>query len=254
MSTTSSVSSTPTIGTSVINVPSLVSQLMTTEQYPITALQNVTTSYQAKLTALGQVKSAVSTFQTALSTLNSASSFQSVNATASDPAVLSATALTSAAPGSYSLTVGNLAQSQTLVAAGQTSLSSPIGTGTATTLSFDFGTITGNTLNAATGKYGTALTASTTTGGTTVTAPTGNLAVGATITGAGIPAGTTIVSITDANNFVISAAVTATGAGVALQASPTYTSAGSGVKTLTIDSTNNSLKAYAMRSMPPRWA
>jgi flagellar hook-associated protein 2 len=243
MSTTSSVSSsTPTIGTSVINVPSLVSQLMATEQYPITALQNVTTSYQAKLTALGQVKSAVSTFQTALSTLNSASSFQSVNATASDPAVLSATALTSAAPGSYSLTVGNLAQSQTLVAAGQTSLSSPIGTGTATTLSFDFGTITGNTLNAATGKYGTALTASTTTGGTTVTAPTGNLAVGATITGAGIPAGTTIVSITDANNFVISAAVTATGAGVALQASPTYTSAGSGVKTLTIDSTNNSLQ------------
>ena len=243
MSTTSSVSSsTPTIGTSVINVPSLVSQLMATEQYPITALQNVTTSYQAKLTALGQVKSAVSTFQTALSTLNSASSFQSVNATASDPTVLSATALTSAAPGSYSLTVGNLAQAQTLVAAGQTSLSSPIGTGVATTLSFDFGTITGNTLNATTGKYGTALTASTTTGGTTVTAPTGNLAVGATISGAGIPAGATIVSITDANNFVISAAATATGAGVALQASPTYTSAGSGIKTLTIDSTNNSLQ------------
>ncbi len=134
MSSTSSVSTAPAIGTSVINVPLLVSQLMTTEQYPITALQTVTTAYQAKLTAFGQIQSAVSTFQTALSTLNSASSFQAVTATASDPTVLSATALTSAVPGSYSLTVGNLARAQNLVAAGQTSLSAPIGTGAATTL------------------------------------------------------------------------------------------------------------------------
>ncbi len=155
MSSTSSVSTAPAIGTSVINVPLLVSQLMTTEQYPITALQTVTTAYQAKLTAFGQIQSAVSTFQTALSTLNSASSFQAVTATASDPTVLSATALTSAAPGSYSLTVGNLAQAQNLVAAGQTSLSAPIGTGAATTLSFNFGTITGTATN---GTYGAGTT------------------------------------------------------------------------------------------------
>ena len=174
---TASVSTAPTIGTSVINVPSLVSQLMTTEQYPITALQTVTTNYQATLTAFGKISSAVSTFQTALSGLNNASSFQAVNATASDPTVASATALTSAAAGSYALTVANLAQSQTLVAAGQTSLSAPIGTGTTpTTLSFDFGTVTGTATN---GKYGT---------------------------------GTT------------------------------FTSAGNGVKTITIDSSNNSLQ------------
>ena len=155
MSSTSSVSTTPAIGTSVINVPALVSQLMTTEQYPITALQNVTTSYQAKLTAFGQVQSAVSTFQGALQSLTSASSFQAVNATASDPTVMSATALTSAAPGSYSLTIANLAQSQSLVASGQTSLSSPIGTGATTTLSFDFGTITGTATG---GIYGSGTT------------------------------------------------------------------------------------------------
>jgi flagellar hook-associated protein 2 len=155
MSSTSSVSTTPAIGTSVINVPALVSQLMATEQYPITALQTATTAYQAKLTAFGQIQSAVSTFQTALSSLNSASSFQAVTAATSDPTVLSATALTSAAPGSYSLIVGNLAQAQNLVAAGQTSLSAPIGTGAATTLSFDFGTITGTATN---GTYGAGTT------------------------------------------------------------------------------------------------
>lgn len=242
MATTSNVNTTPTIGTSVINVPQLVSQLMTTEQYPITALQTVTTDYQAKLTAFGKIQSAVSTFQAALSSLNSTSSFQAVNATASDPTVMSATALSSAVAGSYSLTVGNLAQAQTLVAAGQTSLSAAIGTGATTTLSFDFGTITGNTFNSATNKYGITLSAATTNGSTTVTAPTANLAIGATITGAGIPAGATIVSITDANNFVISAAATATGTGVALQANPTYSSAGGALKTVTINNTNNSLQ------------
>lgn len=156
MATTSSVSSsTPTIGTSVINVPALVSQLMTTEQYPITALQTVTTGYQAKLTAFGQIHSAISTFQTALGTLSNASSFQAVNVTASDPTAASATALTSAASGSYALTIANLAQSQTLVASGQTSLAAPIGSGTATTLSFDFGTITGTSTS---GKYGAGTT------------------------------------------------------------------------------------------------
>ena len=162
MSSSSSVSTAPTIGTSALNVPLLVSQLMATEQYPITALQNVTSSYQAKLTAFGQVQSAVSTFQNALQSLTSASSFQAINATASDPTVMSATALTSAVPGSYSLTVANLAQSQSLVAAGQTSLSSPIGTGATTTLSFDFGTITGTATG---GIYGTGTTFASTGGG-----------------------------------------------------------------------------------------
>ena len=237
-----STTSTTTIGSSALNVPQLVSQLMATEQYPITALQTVNTAYQAKLTAFGQVQSAVSSFQSALSTLTSSSSFQAVNATISDTTIASATALTSAAAGSYSLSVSQLAQAQTLVASGQTSLSSSIGTGAATTLTFNFGTITGNTLNTATGKYGTTLSASTTLGGTTVTAPTSNLAVGASITGTGIPTGATIVSITDANNFVISAAATATGTAVPLQANPTFTSSGNGIKTVAINSSNNSLQ------------
>jgi len=65
---------------------------------------------------------------------------------------------------------------------------------------------------------GTTLNASTTTSSTTVIAPTANLLVGASISGAGIPAGATISSITDATHLVISAAATATGSSVTLQA------------------------------------
>jgi flagellar hook-associated protein 2 len=72
---------------------------------------------------------------------------------------MSATALTSALPGSYAIEVSSLAQAQTLVASGQASLSSAIGSGTSTTLSFDFGTITGT---ATSGKYATGTTFSST--------------------------------------------------------------------------------------------
>lgn len=173
MATTSGVASAVSSG---LDVNALVKQLMTAEQIPITKLATQTASYQAKLTAFGTIQGAMSSFQTSIASLSNASTFQAVNATASDSTVMSATALTSAPPGSYAVEVNSLAQSQTLVVAGQTSLSAPIGSGTSTTLSFDFGTITGT--NTA-GKY---------------------------IAGA------------------------------------TFTSAGGGVKTVTIDSTNNSLQ------------
>ncbi len=173
MATTSGVASAVSSG---LDVNALVKQLMTAEQIPITKLATQTASYQAKLTAFGTIQGAMSSFQTSIASLSNASTFQAVNATASDSTVMSATALTSAPPGSYAVEVNSLAQSQTLVVAGQTSLSAPIGSGTSTTLSFDFGTITGT--NTA-GKY---------------------------IAGA------------------------------------TFTSAGGGIKTVTIDSTNNSLQ------------
>ncbi len=60
--------------------------------------------------------------------------------------MVSATASSIAKPGNYSLTVSQLAQAQNLVAAGQASATTAIGSGTSTTLTFDFGTISGGTL------------------------------------------------------------------------------------------------------------
>jgi flagellar hook-associated protein 2 len=156
MASTTAVSS--SVSTS-IDVNGLVSQLMVAEQIPITKLATQTASYQAKLSAFGTIQGALASFQTSVSTLGNASTFQTVTATASDTTTMSATALTSALPGSYAIEVSSLAQAQTLVATGQASLSSAIGSGTSTTLSFDFGTITGT---ATSGKYATGTTFSST--------------------------------------------------------------------------------------------
>ena len=62
------MATTPTsaVGTSSLELNSIVSQLMTVERQPIAKLNAREASYQAKLSAYGSVKGAVSGFQTAL--------------------------------------------------------------------------------------------------------------------------------------------------------------------------------------------
>lgn len=142
MATTSPLASS-SAGT--IDVPTLVSQLMTVERRPIDNLNTQVTSYQTKISSLGTIKGLVSGLQTALQSLNS--SAQGFSATPSDASVFSAAASSSAAAGNYSLEVTHLAQSQNLVAAGRASSSTAISDGTATTVTFDFGTISGGLLS-----------------------------------------------------------------------------------------------------------
>lgn len=154
--TTSSVSgnnaatSSAGITTPTIDVAGIVSSLMTVEQQPITALNRQISSYNAKISAIGSVQSALASFQTAAQGLNNLT-FNSFSATSSNTAAVSATASSIAKPGNYSLTIGQLAQAQNLVVAGQASATTAIGSGASTTLTFDFGTISGGTL--ANGTY-----------------------------------------------------------------------------------------------------
>jgi len=131
-----------------LDVNSIVSQLMTVERQPINKLNTKEAGHQARLSAYGSVKGAMSSFQTALQGLNNITKFQSLTTTASDTSVFSATAASIAVAGTYSLEVSSLAQAQKLVAAGQISSTSAIGAGAATTVTFDFGTISGGTLAA----------------------------------------------------------------------------------------------------------
>lgn len=142
-----------TVGsTTGLDVNALVTGLMKVENAPVDKLTAKQTSYQTKLTALGQIKSKMATLQSAAANLSSSStsSLAKFTATASDSSVLSATANSTAVAGTYSLAVTNLAQSQKLVTAGQASSSAAISDGTATTVTFDFGTISGGTLTAGT--------------------------------------------------------------------------------------------------------
>jgi len=140
------MATTSAAGSSGLDVASIVSQLMTVEQRPLTALATKEAGLQAKISAYGSIKGALSGFQGALSGLSSASSFQALTASSSDSAMLTASTASTAALGTYAINVTSLAQSQKLVALGQASQTAAIGLGGATTLTFDFGTIAGGTL------------------------------------------------------------------------------------------------------------
>jgi flagellar hook-associated protein 2 len=144
--------SSPGIG-SGLDVNGLVSKLMDAESAPLSKYDMKTGVYQGKLKAYGQVSSAVGTFQTALSTLNSANTFSALTAASSNKDLLSATAGTGAVPGKYKINVTQLAQAQSLMTGGQASTSKQIGDGSKTTLTFQFGSVSGGTF----GTTGTAL-------------------------------------------------------------------------------------------------
>ncbi|HJV88521.1 MAG TPA: flagellar filament capping protein FliD [Noviherbaspirillum sp.] len=137
--------SSPGIGSN-LDVNGIVAKLMSVDSQPLTVLQKKEASYQAKLSAYGTLKGALSSFQNAVTSLASPSTFQTLNAISSDSSVFTASASSSAVAGNYSVSVGTLAQAQSLSSAAQSSTTSSIGTGTSTTLTFQFGTISGGTL------------------------------------------------------------------------------------------------------------
>ncbi len=160
--------------TTAIDVPALVTQLMAVERRPIDKLNAKITSYETKISSFGTLSSLVSTFQTATKNLNI--SLQKLAATPSDPSIFTATASSAAVPGTYTLSVSKLAQSQNLIAAGQASSTAAIGNGTATTVTFDLGTISGGTLTG--GVYSGASFTSNGTGTASITIDATNNSLG----------------------------------------------------------------------------
>jgi flagellar hook-associated protein 2 len=131
--TVASNSSAGAAGGSVINVSNLVSALVAATQGPQQALiDNQTQQVTTQISALGTLKGALSTFQSSLSALDSASAFQVETATSGAPTAFTATASSGAPSGTYNVTVSALASAQQL-------LSKPIGTLGTGTLSLSLG-------------------------------------------------------------------------------------------------------------------
>jgi flagellar hook-associated protein 2 len=126
-----SSSSAAAAGGSVINVSSLVSQLVAATQAPQEALINTQTqAVTAQISALGTLKSSLSTFQSSLSALDSPSAFDTETANTSNSAVFTATATSGAPVGTYSVSVTKLAQAQQILSGPLASTSSAtVGTG-----------------------------------------------------------------------------------------------------------------------------
>ena len=133
-----------------LDLSTLLTNLETAESQPLKLLQQRQVSYTSKLSAYGQLQSALGTLQTAAKKLSDPAFFLGVKATSSATDVMSASAGNTAAAGIYNINVTQLAQAQSVVAAGQASAKTAIGTGTIT---IDFGTIAGGSYDAASGKY-----------------------------------------------------------------------------------------------------
>ncbi|EXI77639.1 MAG: Flagellar cap protein [Candidatus Accumulibacter appositus] len=111
--------SSPGLGSN-LDVNSIISQLMSLEQRPLTALSQKEASYQAKISALGSLQGAISAVQTAAGTLIPASGttatqkFTVFATNLSDTSVAAASTSSSAVAGSYTLEVNQLAKQHSI--------------------------------------------------------------------------------------------------------------------------------------------
>lgn len=130
--------SSPGIG-SGLDVNSIVSGLMNVERQPLQVVAKKKTAFQSQVSAYGTLKSALSTFQTAASALNSPAKFNAQNATSNNLTAFTATTNGKAGVADYAVSVNQLARSQKLAMSGVTNVADPIGTGKIT---ISFGTFT----------------------------------------------------------------------------------------------------------------
>jgi flagellar hook-associated protein 2 len=115
MATTSSTSAAGA-GGSVIDVNSLVSQLVTASRAPKDSIISTQTQKATtQISAVGTLKGALSAFQAALVGLDTPDAFNAVAATSSSPTIFTASAGTGAVAGTYGISVTQLAQAQQLV-------------------------------------------------------------------------------------------------------------------------------------------
>jgi len=202
--------SAPGIG-SGLDVNGIVSQLMAAERQPLNTLARQGQAYTQKLSAFGQLRSALASFQTALQGLGS-SKFQALSATSSDTKVFTASASGKATPASYQIEVQQLAQQHKLASNGYASTDDVIGSGT---LTLQFGSYDGveNTFTANADKASQSISidpANNTLAGIRDAINTANAGVTATIVNDGSAAGNKLVlTSTDsgaANSLKISVA------------------------------------------------
>ncbi len=116
----------------------LLDDLVAADRKPIEArLKYRQEKLTAEVSEYGSLKSLVSTFQTAAGALGSATGIKAKKATSSGDTLVSATASTLAQSGSYSVSVSQLAQAQSLASKRFTTINDVVGTGN---LVFSFGT------------------------------------------------------------------------------------------------------------------
>ncbi len=130
-SSTGSISSTG-IG-SGLDVTGIISSLMAVESRPLTLMQNAAATVNTEISAVGQIQSLTSALGDKAQALTSLTLWKQTTSTSSDSSSVSAdTSSGTAVAGTYSVTVQQLAQGQTITSAALPSSASPLSSGTLT--------------------------------------------------------------------------------------------------------------------------
>lgn len=93
-----------------LDINGIVSSLMAVERQPLNELTDRKKDFQTQLSAVGRLKSALSTFQSAMDGLATVDKFKVFSASSSADTVFTASASSAAAPGVYSIVVTQTAQ------------------------------------------------------------------------------------------------------------------------------------------------
>jgi len=116
-----------------LDVRSIIDQLMALERRPVDQLEFQKTLVESQISGYGKLKGALSSFQSAMDKLRTTEKFQVFSTGSSDEAVVTASASSSAARGSYDVVVTQLAQAHKSYSEGQADGNTSIGqTGTLT--------------------------------------------------------------------------------------------------------------------------
>ncbi len=110
-----------------LDTTSIITQLTTTAQIPITNLNTQITGYNSQISDWQTLNTSLAALQTAVKTLSSQATLNVPNAASSNTAAATITAQVGATVGSHSLTVSQLAAAQEVVSTPQSSASTALG-------------------------------------------------------------------------------------------------------------------------------
>lgn len=116
-----------------VDINSIVSQLVAVESRPLTQMRQEASALQTQVSSYGQLSSLFGALQSAANKLTGSSLWTQSAATSSDDTAVAVVGGSSAAPGSYAVSVQKLATNQTVVSGtSYASASEPVGAGTMT--------------------------------------------------------------------------------------------------------------------------
>ena len=110
-----------------LDTTSIISQLTTTAQIPITTLNTQITGYNSQLTDWQTLNTNLAALQTAVATLSSQSTSNVPSASSSNPAAATITSQVGATLGNHSLSITQLAQAQEVASASESSGTTALG-------------------------------------------------------------------------------------------------------------------------------